>query len=148
MNSAGYPKCNSMDLGVTRAVWVMAGTVVGSPQGELRIASYYKLARCIICYIRPQTEENWASRPLCHTQTSDRRVSSWVGDHQRIRAVVCFVFSFYFYFLPPLGKPGRWHGTCELGENWRACLATLMLAQTVVPSDGTYTIRISLFMRV
>ena len=87
-----------MDL-VTRAVWLMAGTVVGSPHGELRIASYYKLARCLIYYIRPQTEENWASRPLCHTQTSDRRVSSWVGDHQRIRAVVCF-----FLFLPFLGR--------------------------------------------
>ena len=131
----------------------MAGTVVGSPQGELRIASYYKLARCFVCYIRPQTEENWASRPLCHTQTSDRRVSSWVGDHQRIRAVVCFVFSFYFYFLPGNRLESRVGGMghlnfAKIGENWRACLATLMLAQTVVPSDGTYTIRISLFMRV
>jgi hypothetical protein len=41
-------------------------------------------------HIRSQTEENWASRPLCHTQASDRQVSSWVGDHQRIPAVVCF----------------------------------------------------------
>jgi hypothetical protein len=42
-------------------------------------------------HIRPQTEENWASRPLCHTQASDRQISSWVGDHQRIPAVVCFL---------------------------------------------------------
>ena len=99
----------------------MAGTVVGSPQGELRIASYYKLARCLIYYIRPQTEENWASRPLCHTQTSDRRVSSWVGDHQRIRAVVCFVFSFYFYFLPGNRLESRVGGMGHLNfcENWR-----------------------------
>ncbi|KAF8851854.1 hypothetical protein BDZ45DRAFT_730633 [Acephala macrosclerotiorum] len=34
-----------------------------------------------------QTEEHWASRPLCHTQASDRQISSWVGDHQRIPAV-------------------------------------------------------------
>jgi hypothetical protein len=33
---------------------------------------------------------NWASRPLCHTQALDRQISSWVGDHQRIPAVVCF----------------------------------------------------------
>jgi hypothetical protein len=47
------------------------------------------------CHIRPQTEENWASRPLCHTQASDRQISSWVGDHQRIPAVVCFLFLFF-----------------------------------------------------
>ncbi|OWP00443.1 hypothetical protein B2J93_754 [Marssonina coronariae] len=41
------------------------------------------------------TEENWASRPLCQTQASDRQTSSWVGDHQRIPAVVCFAL------LPP-----------------------------------------------
>jgi hypothetical protein len=41
-------------------------------------------------HIQPQTKENWASRPLCHTQASDRQISSWVGDHQRIPAVVCF----------------------------------------------------------
>jgi hypothetical protein len=48
------------------------------------------------CHIRPQTEENWASRPLCHTQASDRQISSWVGDHQRIPAVVCFYIFFAF----------------------------------------------------
>ena len=51
-------------------------------------------------YIRPQTEENWASRPLCHTQASDRQISSWVGDHQRIPVVVCnFLGAFFFGFL-------------------------------------------------
>ncbi|KAL2073811.1 hypothetical protein VTL71DRAFT_11137 [Oculimacula yallundae] len=34
------------------------------------------------------TGENWASRPLCHTQAPDRQISSWVGDHQRIPAVI------------------------------------------------------------
>ena len=32
------------------------------------------------------------SRPLCLNQASDRSVSSWVGDHQRIPIVVCFLF--------------------------------------------------------
>ncbi|CAD6447834.1 90dde13d-292a-4651-93b4-1c553ad6b48e [Sclerotinia trifoliorum] len=32
--------------------------------------------------------KNWASRPLCHTQASDRWISSWVGDHQRIPTVI------------------------------------------------------------
>ncbi|RDL36695.1 Condensin complex subunit 2 [Venustampulla echinocandica] len=36
---------------------------------------------------KKRTEEKWASRPLCHTQASDRQISSWVGDHQRIPAV-------------------------------------------------------------
>ncbi|TVY54572.1 hypothetical protein LCER1_G005429 [Lachnellula cervina] len=45
------------------------------------------------------TEENWASRPLCHTQASDRQISSWVGDHQRIPAVVCFCLFFFLAFV-------------------------------------------------
>ena len=44
---------------------------------------------------RPQDKENRASRPLSHTKDLCRHVSSWVGDHQRIRAVDCFlVFGF------------------------------------------------------
>ena len=31
----------------------------------------------------------------------------------------CFWFLFLFFAREPLGKPGRWHGTFELGENWR-----------------------------
>ena len=58
------------------------------------------ILRCIN-HIRPQTGENWASRPLCHTQAPDRWISSWVGDHQRIPTVVCFCFIFAgrHYFL-------------------------------------------------
>src|SRR3954469_25503008 len=62
-----------------------------APQ-KVKFLVLYRL-KCFICWhIRPQTEENWASRPLCHTQASDRQISSWVGDHQRIPAVVCFFF--------------------------------------------------------
>lgn len=43
-------------------------------------------------YIRPQGEENRASRPLSRTQASRRLVSSMVGDHMRIPAVVCFFY--------------------------------------------------------
>jgi hypothetical protein len=39
---------------------------------------------------RPQDTENRASRPLSRTQAVCRYVSSWVGDHQRIRNVDCF----------------------------------------------------------
>jgi len=39
--------------------------------------------------MRLQEEENWASRPLCYKQASDRQISSWVGDDQRIPAVAC-----------------------------------------------------------
>ena len=52
-------------------------------------------------HIRPQTEENMVSRPLCLNQASDRSVSSWVGDHQRIPVVVCF-FSFAMKSQPNL----------------------------------------------
>ena len=40
---------------------------------------------------RPQAAENWASRPLCHTQAVDRQISTTVGDHAGIPAVVRFV---------------------------------------------------------
>ena len=60
-------------------------------------AIWYIVCFTTICFhIRPQTEENRASRSLCHTQASDRQISSWVGDHQRIPAVVCFFLAFYF----------------------------------------------------
>jgi hypothetical protein len=41
--------------------------------------------------------ENTGSRPLSHSQATNRRISSWVGDDQRIPAVVCLFF--YFIFL-------------------------------------------------
>ncbi|ESZ97999.1 mannitol 1-phosphate dehydrogenase [Sclerotinia borealis F-4128] len=52
-----------------------------------------------------ETEENWASRPLCHTQASDRWISSWVGDHQRIPTVVCILFSAPAFVLPNRKQP-------------------------------------------
>ncbi|KAF2704483.1 hypothetical protein K504DRAFT_117284, partial [Pleomassaria siparia CBS 279.74] len=43
-----------------------------------------------IFHIRPQDNENNASRLLCDIQALYRRISSQVGDHWRIPAVVCF----------------------------------------------------------
>ena len=48
-------------------------------------------------YIRPQTEENTATRPLCQSQAPDRPISSWVGDHQRIQVAVYFFFLFALF---------------------------------------------------
>ena len=42
------------------------------------------------CYIRPYPLENTRSRLLSHSQAKEGRISSWVGDHQRILGVVCF----------------------------------------------------------
>jgi hypothetical protein len=65
----------------------------------------------------PQTKENWASRPLCHTQASDRQISSWVGDHQRIPAVVCFFFGFCAMLSSAvcLGNNRAVYSFCRLG---------------------------------
>jgi hypothetical protein len=41
-----------------------------------------------------QPEDNRASRSLSCTQAVYRRISSQVGDHWRIPAVVCFLFLF------------------------------------------------------
>jgi hypothetical protein len=51
-------------------------------------------------HIRPYPLENTGSRPLSHSQASEGRISSWVGDDQRIPAVVCFlaVISFLHSF--------------------------------------------------
>jgi hypothetical protein len=40
-------------------------------------------------HIRPKLVENTGSRPLPHRQAAKRRISSWVGDDQRIPGVVC-----------------------------------------------------------
>src|SRR6478735_3095651 len=42
-------------------------------------------------HIRPYLQENTGSRPLSHSQACKGRISSWVGDDQRIPAVVCFL---------------------------------------------------------
>jgi hypothetical protein len=42
-------------------------------------------------HIRPYLPENTGSRPLSHSQAGKGRISSWVGDDQRIPAVVCFL---------------------------------------------------------
>ena len=44
-----------------------------------------------------------------------------------------FWFLFLFFAWGPLGKPGRWHGTFELDENWRACLANVDVGANVRP---------------
>jgi hypothetical protein len=41
--------------------------------------------------MRPKVVENTGSRPLSHSQATNRRISSWVGDDQRIPAVACFL---------------------------------------------------------
>src|SRR6478609_6854750 len=43
-------------------------------------------------HIRPYLQENTGSRPLSHSQACKGRISSWVGDDQRIPAVVCYAF--------------------------------------------------------
>ena len=49
-------------------------------------------------HIRPQVEENRASRPISRTQAPNRLVSIAVGDHARILAVVCF-WNIFVYVL-------------------------------------------------
>ena len=50
-------------------------------------------------HIRPYLVENTGSRPLSHSQAAKGLISSWVGDDQRIPAVVCvFFFHFFFFF--------------------------------------------------
>ena len=48
-------------------------------------------------YIRPYLVENTGSRPLSQSQAAKGLISSWVGDDQRIPAVVCF-----YLFVPLL----------------------------------------------
>jgi hypothetical protein len=66
------------------------GGVESPCQPSLSYIRVYRSVQENSWYIRPQTGENRASRPLCHPQAPDRQISSWVGDHQRIPAVVCF----------------------------------------------------------
>ena len=47
-------------------------------------------------HIRPYLVENTGSRPLSQSQAAKGLISSWVGDDQRIPAVVCFLVSFTF----------------------------------------------------
>jgi hypothetical protein len=46
----------------------------------------------LVCHIRPYPLENTGSRPLSQRQASEGLISSWVGDDQRIPAVVCLFF--------------------------------------------------------
>ncbi len=48
------------------------------------------LLRIQFFHIRPQVKEYTGSRLLSTRQAFDRRISSQVGDHWRIPAVVCF----------------------------------------------------------
>ena len=50
-------------------------------------------------HIRPYPVENWASRPICLTQATVGQISSWVGDDQRIPAVVCFSFLTFVFLV-------------------------------------------------
>ena len=55
------------------------------------------------CHVRMQVVAGGSRFKCCHPtidhpQATRRLVSSWVGDHQRIPAVVCFFFSFLFIF--------------------------------------------------
>jgi hypothetical protein len=50
-------------------------------------------------HIRPKVVENTGSRPLSHSQATNRRISSWVGDDQRIPAVVCFLLGAFLVVL-------------------------------------------------
>jgi hypothetical protein len=50
-------------------------------------------------HIRPQLVENTGSRPLPHRQAAKRRISSWVGDDQRIPGVVCLLLVFDLFVV-------------------------------------------------
>ena len=63
----------------------------------------YILSYASTQYIRPQTEENTASRPLCQSQAPDRPISSWVGDHQRIQVAV-YLLLFFALFAFGVGE--------------------------------------------
>ena len=49
----------------------------------------YSLSQLKYLHIRPYLPENTGSRPLSHSQAGKGQISSWVGDDQRIPAVVC-----------------------------------------------------------
>ena len=49
-------------------------------------------------HIRPYPVENTGSRPLSQSQAAEGLISSWVGDDQRIPAVVCFCCFDLFFF--------------------------------------------------
>ena len=51
------------------------------------------------CHIRSYPLENSGSRLLSHRQASEGRISSWLGDDQRIPAVVCFCTSYLRFVL-------------------------------------------------
>ena len=50
----------------------------------------YKTSSSDTNHIRPYLVENTGSRPLSQSQAAEGLISSWVGDDQRIPAVVCF----------------------------------------------------------
>ena len=94
----------------------------------------YRANQYNYCHIQPQTEENWASRPLCHTQASDRQISSWLGDHQRIPAVVCFILSAIFLFCIEFFLLMQWwcdvkQGCDSFGLGWRSQIAKFQFLQ-------------------
>ncbi|KAL2024298.1 hypothetical protein VTK56DRAFT_8780 [Thermocarpiscus australiensis] len=60
------------------------------------VSSIWFTFRTGIVHIRPYPLESTASRPLCPSQTSEGRTSSWVGDDQRIPGVVCSFLPFFF----------------------------------------------------
>jgi hypothetical protein len=78
------------DIEVNVATWPVLSGAIHSTR-PLNSSVCKNDFKNIYCHIRPQTVENWASRPLCHTQATDRQISSWVGDDQRIPAVVCLL---------------------------------------------------------
>ncbi len=70
------------------------GPLEGSPGNS---SMYGKLATNF--HVRPYPLENTGSRPLSQRQTNEGRISSWVGDDQRIPGVVRFLSFFGILFF-------------------------------------------------
>ena len=70
------------------------------------------LRKNTVKHIRPKLVENTGSRLLPHHQAAKRRISSWVGDDQRIPGVVCFLVSSIFDDIQ-ISKYGNWLGGAE-----------------------------------
>ena len=80
---------------------------------------------CALCILNCQRYSTYDHRLGTYGIISNRSVSSWVGDHQRIPVVICFCLVFFvllFLFFFPRG-----HVMWESRESWNASLSTIDL---------------------
>ena len=71
--------------------WHREGYAIAPNEGGWRWALISKFT-LYIYHIRPYPVENTGSHPLSQSQAAEGLISSWVGDDQRIPAVVCVFF--------------------------------------------------------